>query len=276
VQGLQGIQGIQGIAGTVGSIVGTYNSLAELQAEVPVGTPGAYYYINPDLYVWDMANSQWVNMGTIAGPQGVQGIQGPTGIQGIDGPTGPQGNDGPTGPQGVAGPTGPQGIAGPTGPQGIAGPTGPQGIAGPTGTQGIAGPTGPIGATLVPDYANGTMVAQGGGGVNTSFFPTGSMPVTNSIAGSTITATNNGIYYLQVAPTSTSAGPVIFNLYVNGKMLMQETSTGANSFVSFTLPVKAGDTVRLIAYNPNTSTSNNIPSYTTSSQLTFVPLVKLP
>jgi hypothetical protein len=115
------------------------------------------------------------------------------------------------------------------------------------------------------------MEAQAGG-TNTSFFPTGTMSIQNSIAGSTITATDDGIYYLQVAPNSTSAGPVVFNAYVNGKMLMQQTSTGANSFVSFTIPVKAGDTVQLIAYNPNTTSTNTIPSYPASSQLTFVPL----
>jgi hypothetical protein len=60
---------------------------------------------------------------------------------------------GPTGPQGVAGPTGP---LGPTGPQGIIGPTGAastvEGPLGPTGGAGIAGPTGaegPQGTSLV-------------------------------------------------------------------------------------------------------------------------------
>jgi hypothetical protein len=115
------------------------------------------------------------------------------------------------------------------------------------------------------------MAAQAGG-TNSSFFPTGTAQIQNSIGGSVITAPSNGIYYAQLAPTSTSAGPIVYNLYVNGKMLMQETSTGANSFVSFTAPVRAGDTVQIVAYNPNTSSTNNIPSYPASSQLTFVPL----
>jgi hypothetical protein len=56
--------------------------LEALQTAVPVGKPGEFYYINPDLYIWDSVNNQWKNIGPIAGPQGV------TGPQGIPGPKG--------------------------------------------------------------------------------------------------------------------------------------------------------------------------------------------
>jgi hypothetical protein len=90
LQGEQGIpgsigpQGIQGPAGTVGTIIGSYSTLAALQAAIPTGKPGEFYYVAPDLYVWDSVNSVWKNVGAIAGPQGVQGLQGIPGAAGKD------------------------------------------------------------------------------------------------------------------------------------------------------------------------------------------------
>jgi hypothetical protein len=130
--GSTGPQGVQGLAGTVGTIIGTYQSLEALQTAVPTGKPGEFYYISPDLYIWDSVNNQWKNIGPIAGPQGVQGLQGVAG------------------PQGAAGPTGPQGAAGPqgfSGARGAPGPTGPQGI------QGVQGRAGTIG-TIIGTYQN--------------------------------------------------------------------------------------------------------------------------
>ena len=165
--GAQGPQGIQGIAGTAGAagavgptgaqgntgptgpagasiyVLGSYNSLADLQTAHPVGATGDGYLINGVLFVW--GGSQWVSAGAIQGPtgaQGPQGVTGPTGAQGNIGPTGAQGIQGP---QGNVGPTGSQGIQGVQGPQG---PTGPQGNLGPTGSQGPLGPTGPQGRGL--------------------------------------------------------------------------------------------------------------------------------
>ncbi|MCL2619894.1 MAG: collagen-like protein [Defluviitaleaceae bacterium] len=103
-QGLQGLQGPQGPAGTVGTIVGTFPDLAALESAVPVGNPGEFYYVSPDLYVWDTVSGSWVDIGPIQGPQG---LAGPQGIQGAVGPAGPQGAIGSTGPQG---PIGPQGV----------------------------------------------------------------------------------------------------------------------------------------------------------------------
>jgi len=99
----------------------------------PTGNPGDAYYIAPDLYVWDAVNNQWMNVGTIAGPQGIQGEQG---IPGEQGPIGSQGLQGTPGEQG---PPGSQGIQGPSGEQG---PPGPQGIQGEQGADGATGPKG--------------------------------------------------------------------------------------------------------------------------------------
>lgn len=70
-------------------------------------------------YTYDGVN--WINLGSIAGPQGEQGPQGEPGPQG---PQGLPGEPGEQGPPGEAGPQGPQGIQGPQGEQG---PQGPQG-----------------------------------------------------------------------------------------------------------------------------------------------------
>jgi hypothetical protein len=68
--------------------------------------------------------TDWINLGSIAGPEGPAGPQGPAGLPGEPGATGPAGPEGPEGPEGPQGPIGPQGPQGETGP---AGPTGPAG-----------------------------------------------------------------------------------------------------------------------------------------------------
>jgi len=127
IAGPQGVQGVQGVAGTVGTIIGSYPDLISLQTAVPVGTPGQFYYIAPDLYVWDTVTGSWIDIGTIAGPQGITGSQGVTGTQG------PIGNTGPTGADGVTGTTGPQGATGAS----VTGATGPTGATGVTGASAI-------------------------------------------------------------------------------------------------------------------------------------------
>ena len=127
IEGPTGIQGIQGVAGTVGTIVGTYPDLISLQTAVPVGTPGQFYYIDPDLYVWDTVSGSWVDIGTIAGPQGITGPQGVTGVQGPIGNTGPTGADGAVGATGAVGPAGAS-VTGATGPTGATGVTGSSAI----------------------------------------------------------------------------------------------------------------------------------------------------
>ncbi len=77
--GTDGEQGIQGVAGTVGTIVGAYASVDALKSAHPTGVAGEFYYISPNLYVWDVDVNIWKSVGPIQGPQGVQGIQGPAG-----------------------------------------------------------------------------------------------------------------------------------------------------------------------------------------------------
>ena len=111
-QGEQGPQGIQGEQGTGVNILGSYASLAALQSAHPTGNPGDAYLISDDLYVWSSTASNWINVGTIRGPQGIQGIQGIQGEKGDAGDTGATGATGATGPQGPQGEQGPQGIQG--------------------------------------------------------------------------------------------------------------------------------------------------------------------
>lgn len=167
--GQQGIQGPTGPAGADGrsfSILGRYSTLSDLIAEHPTGSGGDAYAIGTattnTIYIWDVDNSQWTNIGPIQGPQGPQG---PQGIAGPTGPTGPQGETGPQGPQGI------QGTQGETGPQGIQGETGaqgPQGEQGPQGIQGETGPQGPAGEPQTP-YTN-TPLMDGGGSAGVSTY----------------------------------------------------------------------------------------------------------
>jgi hypothetical protein len=132
-QGIQGPTGLKGDTGTGIQILGSYASLAALQSAQPTGSAGDGYLISSELYVWDVVNSNWVNVGTIQGPQGPAGPTGPQGPQGLKGDTGD------TGLAGAQGPVGPQGSVGPAGSTGPAGPQGPQGA------QGLTGLTGPEG-----------------------------------------------------------------------------------------------------------------------------------
>lgn len=128
IQGIQGEQGVQGIQGEKGdegvgiNLQGTKATMAELN--LVVGSAGDAWIVaeTGDLYVWDVALSQWDNVGQIVGPEGPQG---PQGVQGEQGPQGIQGI------QGIQGPQGAQGIQGPEGPQGI------QGIPGEDGADGV-------------------------------------------------------------------------------------------------------------------------------------------
>jgi hypothetical protein len=160
--------GPQGDPGPAVTILGSYNTLVDLQTAHPTGNVGDSYLVSGDLYAW--FSSQWNNVGTIQGPQGVAGVagadgvdgaigpQGPMGPQGLVGPKGDTGATGATGaastvpgPQGEIGPAGPAGAAstvpGPQGPAGADGATGPQGPAGPQGDPGPQGPAGAGGAT---------------------------------------------------------------------------------------------------------------------------------
>jgi len=157
IPGIQGIQGIQGPAGTVGTILGSYPDYASLVAAHPTGAAGDFYYVNPDLYVWDPNTNSWIDIGTIAGPQGITGPQGIIGPQGDLGDTGPTGAGGVAGPQGIPGVQGVIGNTGPTGADGVTGATGPAGAQGATGASvtGATGPTGIAGSSAIIPYASG-------------------------------------------------------------------------------------------------------------------------
>ena len=72
------------------------------------------YYVAPNIYVWDVDNNDWLEIGMAPGVTGATGPQGITGPQGLIGDTGPQGIQGPIGPIGPVGPQGPVGPLGPT------------------------------------------------------------------------------------------------------------------------------------------------------------------
>ena len=108
-------------------ILGRFDSLADLQLEIPVGNAGDAYAVSIDgtsttIYIWDVNESQWVDIGPLEGPRGPQGPHGPQGPQGIEGPQGVQGLQGPKGEEGPIGATGMQGPAGTQGPMGPIGP----------------------------------------------------------------------------------------------------------------------------------------------------------
>ena len=88
----KGDKGDKGDDGTGVTILGSYNSLEELQSAHPTGNPGDSYLINGDLYVWSETENVWKNVGTIQGPQGIQGPKGEQGPPGPQGESGPQGN----------------------------------------------------------------------------------------------------------------------------------------------------------------------------------------
>lgn len=128
--GSTGPTGTNGTAGAPGAglnILGSYSTLAALQAAVPNGNTGDGYLVSGVLYVW--TNGQWTNVGNVQGPTGAAGVTGPTG------PTGTNGTNGTNGTAGATGPTGPTGSTGATG----AGTAGATGATGPTGLAGING-----------------------------------------------------------------------------------------------------------------------------------------
>lgn len=144
-----------GEQGTGVNILGSYESLEELNREHPVGNIGDAYLIQGNLYTWDNTNLKWIDCGNIKGPKGDKGDQGEVG------PQGPKGDKGETGAQGEKGDTGVKGEKGDPfiyddftseqleslrGPQGLKGDKGDKGEKGATGEIGPIGPQGPQGA----------------------------------------------------------------------------------------------------------------------------------
>lgn len=116
--GPQGPKGPKGEDGTGITILGSYNSLTELETAHPSGNAGDGYLINGDLYVWSETSLSWQNVGNIKGPKGDTGDIGPQGPKGDTGDIGPQGPKGDTGDTGLQGPKGDKGDTGPHGEKG--------------------------------------------------------------------------------------------------------------------------------------------------------------
>ncbi len=218
-QGIAGTNGSDGADGTGVSILGSYNSLAALQAAHPTGNAGDAYLINGSLYVWSTNTNAWSNAGNIQGPTGPAGATGNNGATGAAGPigaTGPQGGSGPAGatgsqgPQGVAGPVGATGPAGTPGAAGATGPIGPAGTAGTPGATGAVGPIGPTGATgpQGPQGVPGTAGSYTAGtGVNISVSSVISSTLGTSIE--TAELENNAVTAVKIAPMGATNGQML-------------------------------------------------------------------
>ena len=73
LESLRGPQGEKGDAGTGVNILGSFETLEELQTEIPTGNMGDAYMIGTNLYVWSPTSNDWVNVGNIQGPKGNDG-----------------------------------------------------------------------------------------------------------------------------------------------------------------------------------------------------------
>jgi hypothetical protein len=152
---LQGIQGEQGIPGLGINFKGALPT----EDDLPDGALQGDLYIVEDPapahgWVWDEAESAYVDAGPVQGPQGIEGPQG------IQGEAGPAGSDGAAGAQGVAGQ---DGAVGPAGPQGETGVAGKDGAPGPAGADGAKGDIGPAGPTAVSaDEGNASVLGSDG------------------------------------------------------------------------------------------------------------------
>ena len=69
-----GTNGTNGQDGASVTILGSYNTLAELEAAHPTGNVGDGYMVAGDLYVWN--GTAWQDVGQIQGPQGPAGQDG--------------------------------------------------------------------------------------------------------------------------------------------------------------------------------------------------------
>lgn len=67
------VTGAKGADGTSISILGSYNTYAELVNAHPVGSPGDAYIVDKDLYIWSANNNSWTDVGQIQGKDGVDG-----------------------------------------------------------------------------------------------------------------------------------------------------------------------------------------------------------
>ena len=222
---ITGTFGEKGADGTSVTILGSYNTLAELQAAHPTGSLGDAYMVSGDLYVWN--GSAWEDVGQIQGPQGVQG------------PTGPQGPKGDTGETGAQGPQGETGETGAKGDKGDTGAQGPQGIKGNDGISPVVTTTKSGGTTTITIRdASGTKTAtlydgvNGTNGVSPTVSKVGDTVTITDASGTSVTVTDgkNGQSikgdagddaYLHIAWANSSDGVTDFSTTVStGKLYM--------------------------------------------------------
>ena len=116
-------------------IEGSFDTEEDLKKAHPVGKVGECFLVGGLLYVWDVDDNKWKNVGNVKGPQGERGPKGDKGDAGLVGPQGIQGIQGERGLKGDTGPTGPKGDIG---EKGDTGPIGPTGTMGPTSYDGVA------------------------------------------------------------------------------------------------------------------------------------------
>jgi hypothetical protein len=103
--GFQGITGPTGASGLDGSGISILGQVANIAALPSTGNSATDAYLvesENEIYVWDVADSEWFSLGPVVGPTGPTG---PTGARGADSSV--QGPTGPTGPTGSTGPVGP-------------------------------------------------------------------------------------------------------------------------------------------------------------------------
>ena len=64
---------LKGSDGTSVNILGSFNTLEELEATHPIGNIGDAYIVQGDMYVWCIDTNSWTNVGNIQGPAGASG-----------------------------------------------------------------------------------------------------------------------------------------------------------------------------------------------------------
>jgi hypothetical protein len=95
--GKDGQPGKDGRDGTGVTILGSYDSVAELNTAHPTGGVGDSYIVGGDLYVWSETENTWKNVGKIQGPPGKDGYTPVKGVDYFDGQNGKDGSDGKDG-----------------------------------------------------------------------------------------------------------------------------------------------------------------------------------
>ena len=150
---------LRGPQGEVGPGLTIINNLTSTSLLPSTGSPGDAYIVNGNLWTWSDDANDYIDGGSIVGPEGPVGPVGPAGdpftILGSVATTGNIPTSGTGGDAYIVGDgdlyvwnigtsdwANVGNIQGPVGPQG---PQGPQGIQGDTGPQGPVGPEGPIG-----------------------------------------------------------------------------------------------------------------------------------